>query len=274
MNWKVARVAFGMSQRPDLVLAAAAAGLDDEESLKKFGNQAAEHALVSASATTGTAEHRLTERIDRGETLGVIPAEYKSDLDAYRRATEDIEWLAIESFRVHDEFKVAGTTDRIGRDKKGRIRIYDIKTGNINFPHKMCMQLAMYSRSVPYDIATDKRVKDPGEIDKHRGVIIHLPAGEGRCDLYEVDIVSGWGACLIARQVWRWRDTKGLLTPLKEPVPPPTWESLANAATTVEELRTIWAQTHRSKQLTKSLRALCTECSQELSPTAHIEKDD
>jgi hypothetical protein len=269
MNWKCRQVAYGMGQRKDLVLAAAAADPDDKRKLNEIAEKATEHAMASASATTGTALHALTERVDRGQPLGFVPAEYQADIAAYQKATASIEFDAVETFRVHDDWQVAGTADRVGRDKHGRLRIYDIKTGSVDYPHKMAMQLAMYARSLPYDIATDNRGEPEEGLDLSRGVIIHLPAGEGRCDLYEIDIARGWGACLIAKQVWAWRATKGL-TELFDPdaVPElPTWESLADAATTLDELRLIWQRANQSGQLTEDLRALCTERSHELQNT-------
>jgi replicative DNA helicase len=143
-------------------------------------------------------------------------------------------------------------------------------TGSIDFPHKMAMQLAMYSRSLSYDIATDTRGQHEEDLDINRGVIIHLPAGQGRCDLYEIDIASGWGACLIAKQVWDWRGIKNLTTkfdPEADAPEMPTWETLARDARDLDDLRLIWARAKDSGQLTEDLRALCTERSRELQPT-------
>jgi hypothetical protein len=143
--------------------------------------------------------------------------------------------------------------------------IMDIKTGSIDYPHKMAMQLAMYSRSVPYDIATDTRSEDPEPIDFNYGIIIHLPAGQGRCDLYEIDIMKGWGACLIAKQVWDWRGTK-TLTQLVDgaKAAPPTWESLIRDAATVEDLRLIWKRAKECGDLTANLKAAAKVRSEEL----------
>jgi hypothetical protein len=267
MNWKNRQVAYGMGQRKDLVLAAAAADPTDKRKLNEIAEKATEHAQASASATTGTALHALTERVDRGQPLGYVPTEYQADIAAYQEATKDIEWVGVESFRVHDEWQVAGTADRIGRDSYGRLRIYDIKSGSIDYPHKMAMQLAMYARSVPYSIEKDRRETDPEPVDLRYGVIIHLPAGEGRCDLYRIDIVKGWGACRIAKQVWDWRATKGLTEPLAEPGPPATWESLTRNASSIEDLRLIWQRARECGELTEDLRALCTERSRELHNT-------
>ena len=268
MKWMSRQVAFGMGQRKDLVLAAAAADPADKKKIGEIAEKAAEHAkgIAGDAAETGTALHSLTERIDRGQPLGVVPSEYKADIEAYRRATENIEFLGIETFRVHDLWKVAGTADRIGMFN-GRPMIMDIKTGSIDYPHKMAMQLAIYSRSVPYDIATDTRGEDAQRVDPTRGIIIHLPAGQGRCDLYEIDIAKGWGACLIAKQVWDWRGTKELTTlvdPHAPPPGPPTWESLISSASSVDDLRLIWRRAKECGQLTAEIRELAAEKSREL----------
>jgi hypothetical protein len=224
------------------------------------------HCVETLAAETGTALHSLTERIDRGGPLGVVPSEYQADIEAYRKATEHIEYLGIETFRVHDEWKVAGTADRIGI-LNGRPMIMDIKTGSIDYPHKMAMQLAMYARSLPYDIATDKRGTDVKEVDLNYGVIIHLPAGQGRCDLYEIDIAKGWGACLIARQVWDWRGRKDLtrlIDPAAGSAEPATWESLILGADSKDRLREIWRRASELGELTAELKAAAKVRSEEL----------
>ena len=261
MQWKSRQVALGMGQRKDLVLAAAAARPEDKKTLNEIVDKATEQAQGSSAATTGTALHSFTERIDRGEPLGTVPDEYKADLEAYKAATAGIEWLGIETFRVHDEWQVAGTADRIGK-LNGRTMIMDIKTGSIDYPHKMSMQLAMYARMTPYDIATDTRTADPEPVDLHYGVIIHLPAGKGECTLFEIDIIKGWGACIIAKSVWSWRGTKDLTRPISTDMVdagPPTWESLALAATTVEDIRLIWNRANECGNMTDDLNALLTQ---------------
>lgn len=273
MQWKNRQVALGMGQRKDLVLAAAAANPDDKKTFNEIADKATEHAMASASATTGTALHALTERVDRGQPLGYVPTEYEADIAAYQQATEGYEWLGVEAFRVHDDWKIAGTADRIGRGPEGRLRIYDIKTGSIDYPHKMAMQLAMYARSIPYDIATDKRQDPEQGMDLSTGVIIHLPAGQGRCDLYEIDIARGWGACLVAKKVWDWRGVKDLThkvgdertTVWEKSSVPLDLKALAVRADTVGELRTLWKEAADTGRLTPDLRELLTKRSAELA---------
>ena len=270
--WKQRQTARGMAMRKDLTLAAAAADPDDKKTLNDIARQAMEQAQSSAAATTGTALHSLTELIDRGKDLPTVADEYMRDLDAYRETTRGLEMVDIETFRVHDEFKVAGTADRLVM-WNGRLTIADIKTGSVDYPASFAMQLAMYARSLPYDIPTDTRGQDSPDLNT--GLIIHLPAGKGTCDLYEIDIAKGWGACLIARKVWDWRGQKGLTHRVGEPrestweksngARPATFVDRAGQAVTLDELRDIWAQAKAAGALTPDFRAAAQERSEELA---------
>jgi hypothetical protein len=206
--YKLRQAVFGMGQRQDLVLAAAATDPTDKDKLDEIAEKATEHALASAAATTGTSLHALTERLDRGQKLGRVPEPYGADLKAYEKATAGIEWTDIETFRVLDGWRVAGTADRVGR-VNGVLVVADIKTGSIDYPHKMAMQLACYARSLPYDIATNTRGPAQLGLNLNYGIIIHLPAGEGRCQLHRIDIAKGFDACLLAEKVWDGGESRG-----------------------------------------------------------------
>jgi hypothetical protein len=261
--WKLRQAVIGMGQRPDLVLAASATDPADKNRLNEIVEKATEHA--TASATTGTSLHALTERLDRGQKLGAIPEPYGADLKAYEKATAGIEWTDIECFRVLDGWQVAGTADRIGRIG-GVLAVADIKTGSIDYPQKFAMQLALYAHSLPYDIATDTRGTAQLDLSLNYGVIIHLPAGEGRCQLYRVDIAKGWEACLLARKVWDWRATSGLLELVDETTGlEPTLVDLAAAADSVEQLRQVWRKAKGDGALTEDFLAVCEERHRQLA---------
>ncbi|MBY0440964.1 MAG: hypothetical protein K2Q25_02315 [Mycobacteriaceae bacterium] len=275
MEWKQRKTVLGMGMRKDLVLAAAAADPTDNKLLNDIAKKACEHAGSTAAATIGTALHTLTEKLDKGNELGSFPTEYENDLKAYEEATRGLEWLNIESFRVHDDWKVAGTADRIGKYPGQRPQIIDIKTGKIDYPHKMAMQLAMYAHSIPYDTNTDTRSADNPPLDLHTGIIIHLPAGQGRCDLYEIDISKGWGACQIARQVWQWRAEKQLTHRVGDPRTT-VWEKSNSrknityvdqipTTKTLDELRFLWRVAEANGELTEDFRAAACKRSQQLS---------
>jgi hypothetical protein len=268
-------VAYGMSQRPDLILAAAACraprhGQSDDvgkKKLQEIADAAKEHAQASAGANIGTALHSLTEDIDNGRTLGHIPEPYPADLKAYEAATKGIEWVSIESFRVHDEFRVAGTTDRLAW-YRGRLVIMDLKTSPnenpISYPHGPAMQLAMYAHSTPYDIPTDTRVSDPAPVNLQTAYIISLPAGYGRCEIRPVDIAKGWGACLLATQVWKWRDTDNLILADDQVPQTRTFKDMAARAGTKAELKMLWRSAKESCALTPDLKAFIKDRAKEL----------
>jgi hypothetical protein len=244
----------GLAQNPALALAASAADPADDTAYRRIANDALQSTRPSAAADIGTWLHKLTERMDRGQTLGHVPQPFDADLRAYEKATKGIAWTAIEDFRVHDPFKVAGTADRLGR-LNGALVVCDIKTGRIDYPHKISMQIAMYARSVGYDVATDKRRKPDLSLNLNWGIVIHLPAGQGHCSLHRVDILKGWSACQIAHQAWRWRETKGLLEPLDTTNIHPTYVDLALTAPTVHDLRELYHQAKKHCALSSDFLA-------------------
>lgn len=196
--WQQRMVALGLADRPDLLMAVVA-HRDQKGRLNAICKDAQEAAKAHAAATTGTALHALTERIDRGLTLGVIPEAYQADLDAYVRATARLKPVMIEQFCVQDPLKVGGTPDRVV-EYKGKRYIADLKTGTLTFGFvKIAAQLAVYARSRPYNVETGERTAHGAEVD--RGIIIHAPAGSGTCTLYWVDLLAGWEAVKVSKAV-------------------------------------------------------------------------
>lgn len=223
--WQQRMVAVGMSQRKDLLLGIAALApslmlpTDDvPDDAKEKANELCEKALEAAqgraAATTGTALHAMTQHLDLGHPLGVIPDEARADLEAYRRATAPLTALHIEQPMVHDGFKIGGTPDRIV-EYGGDVFIADVKTGSIQYAAlKIAMQLAVYAHSTIYDVTIDRRLKTP-DINKRRAIVIHLPAGKAQCTLLSIDIDRGWRAVQTASQVRNWRSAGDWMKPLE-----------------------------------------------------------
>jgi PD-(D/E)XK nuclease superfamily len=207
--WQQRMVALGLSKRADLLLSVSAHA-EDKDELNRIVDSAREAAAASAAATTGTALHKLTERYDRGQiTLDDVPASNRADLTAYAEATVPLTIHGIEQFVVLDEIEVAGTFDRIV-EYGGQRYVADIKTGSIDYGvGKMAVQLALYSRGLLYE--PGKRTRGSTGVSQTAGVIIHLPAGQGRCDLYWIDLRAGWEAAQLCDRVRAWRKRKGLL---------------------------------------------------------------
>lgn len=237
MGWKQRQTALGLADRPDLMLAVAA-NRDDKRRLDDICEQALEASKSSAAATIGSALHTFTEMLDRGQDLPTLPAETAADIEAYRQATAGLEPLLIEQFTVCDDIEVAGTPDRIVRDQQGRIRIADLKSGNVTYAaQKIAIQLAIYAHSLVYDVATGQRSALPDGLDLDTALVIHLPAGTGQCELLEIDIAAGWEA--VQHAVWTraWRKRRNLTRPVGE------FDGLHAAiagATSVDELTALY----------------------------------
>lgn len=250
-QWAKRRVARGLSVRDDLLLAVQS--IPDEYSdipvaeakqAKKELNGICEDAMKAAASnrqsTVGTALHKMAERLDRGEKFD-IPARAQADLKAYQDATRGFRHYWIEQLLVQDELRVAGTPDRVS-NVDGEPVIGDLKTGSIEYGiNTIAMQLALYSRSMRYDPATGER--QPLSVSQDKGLVIHLPAGQGTCELVWVDLNAGWEAVLLARDVKAWRDRKDISRPY-EPRPGFTVADRIAAAETAEDLSRIW-QDHR-----------------------------
>ena len=214
--WGKRQVAVGLSKRADLLLRTSSAA-GDKKVLDEVCKDAMEAAGSSTAATIGTAIHALTEQLDRGETPE-FPEAWQPDIDAYREAIREYTVSDIEVFVVNDDLQVAGTFDRVlvGPTEEelfaGDERLVaDLKTGSITYDGaKIAMQLAVYANSQRYNPATGERT--PLDANKDRGIVIHLPAGEGKCRLHEADLRAGWEGVQLAAQVWKWRGRKGLLT--------------------------------------------------------------
>ncbi|HJT94427.1 MAG TPA: hypothetical protein VJ777_21220 [Mycobacterium sp.] len=248
-QWKLRQACWGLGQRPDLVLKAASVHIEDKKALDEVAKDAMEYAESSAKATKGTALHKLCERLDRGQPLGKIPPPHDADIRAYEQCMKryGLTHKAIETFRVHDDWKVAGTADRIS-EMDGDNFIADIKTGDIERIHKIAMQLAMYRASRPYDIATNQRFDDPYPISNNRGLVIHLPSGSGECFLHWVDIEKGRRGLQACYQVFDFRGIKrkDLTWPVADQHELPVntghldYEAMVLSCNTVDELRDLY----------------------------------
>lgn len=215
--WKQRLTAIGIASNPHLVarVAGVVNSFDDPISegkgdLNGIVNEACESAGASKASSTGTALHEMTQVLDSGRELKLVPAEWAQHLDAYLVATSDLEVLDIETFVVIDELMVAGTFDRLVRLPDGRVVVADIKTGahDANYPLGVATQIAVYAHGQRYDPATGERTPLHHDIDLTTGLLIHLPQkGEG-CRVFPLDLVRGWEAAQLAAQVHavrKWR---------------------------------------------------------------------
>jgi replicative DNA helicase len=125
-NWKLRQSAFGLAARDDLRLAVLA-HRDDKTEMDRLCSEAMDYAEAHAKATKGTAMHSICEQHDRGQDVPKgLPSDAATALAAYAAATVDLKHVHIEQMTVYDEFKVAGTPDRVV-EWNGRRYIADLK---------------------------------------------------------------------------------------------------------------------------------------------------
>jgi hypothetical protein len=234
-QWGKRMVALGLVHRPDL-LALVAAHPDDKDTLNRACADAVEAAKASAGANMGTALHAMTERVDLG--LEVPDGPWTPDVDAYRTVTRaaglTLDDTHIERVVVLDALEVAGTFDRIVT-VDGRRYIADLKTAQaLDYAWgEIAIQLALYAHAdAIYDYATERREPMP-QVDRDRALVIHLPAGQGRCELHWVDIAAGWQAAELAGAVRVWRKRKSLAVPFTRPGAQPSGVASSPAPTPV-----------------------------------------
>lgn len=277
--WKMRMTALGIVERDDLHLAVAA-HRDDKDELDRICDQAIEAAKASAGATMGTAIHALCDQWDRGQLdLNRVPAAFRKDVEAYARATEHLEAVDIEQFGVLDDYSVGGTWDRLYRTKSGRLVIGDTKTGKVIGQTKtgrrvefgmgkIAVQLAGYSRATPYDYTTGQRgTSNPDRgVDQSFGIVMHIPAGQGTCELIEVNLTAGWEGFALALQVRQWRARRSLSRPYAgENVADPDLLDAIASAPDVTSLRLLWAENHAGGKWTDKHTAAAEQRKAELA---------
>lgn len=230
-GWQQRMAVAGIAMRPDLHLRAVSLGKPPvrdgsaeaeavekkwKSEMNKLVDEAREAAAASASATIGTSLHSLTEVIDRGRDLDwqTIPERYRVHLTNYIEATRTMHPVAVERFVVNDALKVGGTADRfVTIEGFDGLFVADLKTGSVEYgAGKIAMQLAVYANSQAYDPQTGTRTPPPG-IRRDLGVVIHLDAVTGTCQLLWADLATAWEAVKVAGWVREWRKRKNLLVP-------------------------------------------------------------
>lgn len=215
-RWGERMVAFGLAQREDLLMLAQTVEdpKAEKSTLDKIARDAKQQAQAGARANLGTALHKFTELYDAGKAPKV-PFGYKRDVTAYTEKMLElgIKVIDTEQIVVNPAIGVAGTYDRIvsvpGFDLPV---VLDIKTGGtVDFSHlEHAVQLAIYANA-PYRFdQADGTVELAKACETKSALIVHLPAGEGRCEVYELDIQKGWGLALIAAEVYAARKDKTL----------------------------------------------------------------
>lgn len=216
---------------------------------------AKQFANASLAAERGTWVHALTELVDdenasitgqfaaQGIALGIDYETQERLIVAWEqaRATFGLEILAIELPVVNDEFRTAGTCDRVVRLTRtlrfrtgdgelvelpvGTVAVLDLKTGemkSLTWWNAYAAQIYLYADSVRYDVATDRRIAHDWPINTRWGLLAHLDvkaAIAGSTDIAQlllVDLDSGRNACILAAAAKEWSTANGVFHTLHE----------------------------------------------------------
>jgi len=261
--WSQRMVAVGLALRPDLLaLAAAGAALKDKAEqkaqLQPVCDAAKDAAAARAGSNLGTALHRFTDQIDRGDTP-FVPPPWDSDVAAYRAALAEhgleVDPEYIEQIVIVQRFSVAGKFDRLTRVAGSTARrVFDLKTGrDLSYGWgEIAVQLALYANADRIWDRDAQTYRPMPEIDREKAIVAHLPVGSGTCTMYEVDIGTGWTAAELCDRVRQWRRFRTLATPLSKTVVEPSGTPAMNGslsyaeriavATSSGELDAIWRE--------------------------------
>jgi hypothetical protein len=227
VDWKLRMAVKGVATRDDLRALASALPLDTgKKQLNEVAQDAIEYAGGSSGRNMGTALHEWTAQDDRNEDPDVPPP-WDRDLAAYRATLE------LHGVRVYPNFVerivcipdlgVAGTFDRIVLWPP-EAYIADVKTAaGLDYSWlEIAVQLALYANAEWMWNPNGDRVDGlPGggtwepmpPVDRTQGLVMHLPVGQARCDLFWVDLEIGWEAVTLAVDVREWRKRKDISRP-------------------------------------------------------------
>lgn len=257
-KWQQRMVAKGIANRSDLYALASATDVEDRKTFDQLCQDAMEAAGSATGRNQGTALHSFTERVDRGEQVDV-PAQWRDDVNAYQQAmtrsglTVRPEW--IERITVVRDLGVAGTFDRVVLRPNGQPVVFDLKTGQkLDYSWgEISIQLALYANAdAIWNDHTGEYEPMPDNIDRQHAIVAHLPVGQSRCDLYELDIAAGWEMAQVCGTVRTWRtrrDLAGRYT-LPAPAAPTGLLDQIEKAATEKALTELWQQAFTAGQWT------------------------
>lgn len=228
-TWRLNRAIEGVAASPALA-AEIAANVGISEGAAQRRERAIQIGRGEEAADLGTALHKMTERVERGEEFKAPPP-YDADIAAYLSALDEAGLTSeyIECKICSDEWRAAGTADRIYLLNKdllmpdgtvlpaGSRVIGDLKTGNrldYSLPG-YTIQLALYCDGVFYDVNTDERTPLPANLNTRWGLLVHLPAGSAHCELLWCDLAAGRDGARTVQAVRAWRkrtDFSGVFT--------------------------------------------------------------
>jgi hypothetical protein len=220
-EWRIFKAMQGVARSRPLQIEVNAVKEEDKVQQKKLRDKALDKGSANDKADMGTGLHAMTARYeDQSDVDFDPPAEYLPDLEAYGETLKRFGLVSemVEVPMVNDDFRAAGTADRIYRAiwplrtpdgtwlQPGELILGDLKTGqklDFSTPNH-CVQLALYATGVLYDLETNTRLPTP-PINQRWTLLVHLPYGSGKCKLMWCPIDVGLKGAVRAFDVKEWR---------------------------------------------------------------------
>lgn len=216
--WKQRQVVWGLARRPDLIeMAATISGPEDKRALGSIVDEAHVAAGTDAKANRGTALHKACEIADT-QGFAAVPPQFQRDVAAYthKLAAERlvVEPSLTERVVIVPEYRVAGTPDRGVWCPDGKLRILDIKTGNLDYAAiEFAVQLSLYAHATAFRDYARGTYQPMPDIATDYAIIAHIRPESGVCELHRVDIQQGWAWARLCAEVRDARKHKHTITP-------------------------------------------------------------
>lgn len=230
--WRIDRAMEGVAASPALA-ATVAASKGRKEGRKELRDKAISLGRGEEAADLGTALHAMAERLETEENF-VAPEPYATDLAAYLSCIDAAGLVSshVEVKVCSDEWRAAGTADRMYVATRelvlpdgslvvpGTSFIGDLKTGkklDYSLPG-FAIQMAVYCDGCFYDIDTNERSEFPMTLHTGWGILVHLPVGQGKCELLWADLSVGREGAALVQGVRKWRKRTDYAAPFMMPV--------------------------------------------------------
>ena len=232
LPWKATATVVGALRRPGLLARWQQLMADQpdpwygspasKDAAKKLVEECAAAGGSSDRAEIGTALHAFIERRLLGLPDAALQANMQADVDAFTATTAAagivFDKRYIESIVVLDGPRVAGTADQLCVYLPGVGNVVsDLKTGaDLKYSwQSIAVQLAAYAHADNIYHPLEQRREPMPQVSQEVAMVIHLPAGEARCELHLIDIAAGWEAFQMSLATREWRKRRNLASPYK-----------------------------------------------------------
>lgn len=193
---------------------------DTKKKLDSYLDMAHEAADGLHKAHMGTAIHGFMEKGSADGAPECMVPDIQSALDTLDR--RDIKVMATEQFVANDDLMAAGTFDCLLDVPDLGVVIADYKSGQVAGKGlQFAIQLATYANGEVYDWHTDERAPLESltgglRVNRNVGIVLHVPLGGARTELYRIDLRRGQHLARLATHVRNARTLKDLMSPLPE----------------------------------------------------------